>query len=240
MLPRIMQKMATDTLREALHSEALVHAYGIEGDVLVNTERVRSLLETEQGLVLRNNPDAHFLSYNNMGVDDVRALVGSALLKPFSGSHAFFIISAISLTREAQNALLKLFEEPTEGTHFFLITPSFKNLLPTLQSRLFLLREASSVAPRSGGEAFLHADPKERLTFLTSLIEKKDKEGALRFLNDLEVYFHHLLEKPENISEDVTRALHDIEMVRTYLSDRAPSLKMLLEYLALSLPKIHE
>jgi DNA polymerase-3 subunit delta' len=42
---------------------------------------------------------------------------------------------------EAQNKLLKILEEPPNGNHFVLITPSKAGLLPTVRSRLPILRQ---------------------------------------------------------------------------------------------------
>ena len=58
-----------------------------------------------------------------------------------------FIIETGFFTREAQNSLLKVFEEePTEGTHFFVFTPSAETLLPTLRSRMVILHQKRKVS----------------------------------------------------------------------------------------------
>ena len=234
-----MQKLVNN-LHGALSSKVLLHAYGIEGDVVLNTQKLRSLLETERGIVTTGNPDVHFLSFERMGVLQVRTLIENALLKSFSNTHTFFIISTTFVTREAQNALLKLFEDPTPGAHFFLLIPAFENLLPTLRSRLFLIRESSFLKPDSESAQFLASSLHERLTMVSGYINEKDKNGTMHFLNNLETCLHKVLIEDKMQNTNIVQALHDIEIVRGYINDRAPSLKMLLEYVALSLPQLSE
>ena len=57
---------------------------------------------------------------NHLELTKRRALKDAQTRGAFGGSRKIFIIGANSFTREAQNALLKTFEEPTAGTHFFL------------------------------------------------------------------------------------------------------------------------
>ena len=65
----------------------------------------------------------------------------------------------------------------------------------------------------------------------------KDEEGARErvrgFLDGLET----ILQKDIR-SKDIREGLEDIAKVRSYAGDRSPSLKMLLEHLALSLPTL--
>jgi DNA polymerase III delta subunit-like protein len=71
-------------------------------------------------------------------VDATREMLKTAQVSPFEARGQVFVIaSAESLTGEAANALLKNLEEPhvTSPRHFFLLTPSRLDLLPTLRSR---------------------------------------------------------------------------------------------------------
>jgi DNA polymerase-3 subunit delta' len=71
-------------------------------------------------------------------VDAVKELLRGAQVSPFeAGAQVFVVASAETLSPEAANALLKSLEEPhlTAPRHFFLLTPSQFDLLPTLRSR---------------------------------------------------------------------------------------------------------
>ena len=71
-----------------------------------------------------------------MGIEDVRNIQKSILLKPFRGNAKAVVIQAYeNITQEAQNALLKVLEEPPANT-IIIISVSRKELvLPTIISR---------------------------------------------------------------------------------------------------------
>ena len=52
----------------------------------------------------------------------------------------YIIIAAIEFTSVAQNSLLKLLEEPPKNIEFIVISPTKSNLLPTVRSRLPILK----------------------------------------------------------------------------------------------------
>ena len=60
-------------------------------------------------------------SFERFGIDESRELIALSSLKNFN--EAVFLIGAASITSEAQQALLKLFEEPQKGTTFVLLVP---------------------------------------------------------------------------------------------------------------------
>jgi hypothetical protein len=62
--------------------------------------------------------------------------------------------------------------------------------------------------------------------------EDGTKERVRDFLNGLEHELHKRIAKEASARE----ALEDIAKVRSYVNDRSPSLKMLLEHLAVSIP----
>ena len=69
-------------------------------------------------------------------ISDVRELIRRSTLKPNDGEKQVFIVrSADKLRADAQNALLKLFEEPPESVTLFLLAESRSSLLPTVLSR---------------------------------------------------------------------------------------------------------
>lgn len=72
-----------------------------------------------------------------IGVDVVREqLVKAAYVRPFSSARKVFVVeNAELLTPEAQNALLKILEEPPEYAIFLLLADAQKHLLETVLSR---------------------------------------------------------------------------------------------------------
>lgn len=72
-----------------------------------------------------------------IGVDAVRILRENIYIRPNDLDYKFYIIGhADRMTVSAQNALLKILEEPPEGAVFFLLCESRTALLPTVLSRV--------------------------------------------------------------------------------------------------------
>ncbi len=84
-------------------------------------------------------------------IDRIRALEAELASKPLSGRRAVVIRRADTMTREAQNALLKSVEEPV-GHTFFIVTAQGA-MLPTLRSRLMELRCAGGEAQSAARDA---------------------------------------------------------------------------------------
>lgn len=85
------------------------------------------------------NPDIIYINTKDkksIGVDRIREISKDVCIKPFESENKVYIIEdAAALTDEAQNAMLKILEEPPEYAVFILITPSSSALLPTVVSR---------------------------------------------------------------------------------------------------------
>lgn len=76
----------------------------------------------------------------SLGIDDVKTLQKKLAYKPLHGTQKAIIIpEAHLLTVEAQNALLKVLEEPPPHTLFLLLTPAKEIILPTIISRCKLV-----------------------------------------------------------------------------------------------------
>ena len=174
-------------------------------------------------------------AYERFGIDEAREFIALLSLKNFAD--ASFFIGASAITSEAQQALLKLLEEPQEGTTIILLLPH-GGLLPTVKSRMLAFPEAVEIAGGSAAAAknFLRLPGKDRSDVITKLLKDDDgvKDRVRDFVNALEVELVKSLQKDAKSRQ----GLEDIAMVRDYLSDRAPSMKMLLEHLALALPVI--
>lgn len=97
-----------------------------------------------------NHPDFKTLlpegKSKTIGVDQVRVIKSAAYISPHESQRkVFFIPEAQKLRTEAQNALLKVIEEPPESAYFIFTAPSRSNLLETVCSRLtiFSMQELS-------------------------------------------------------------------------------------------------
>ncbi len=72
----------------------------------------------------------------SISVEAVRDLKKDVYIKPFFADRKVYIIEkAQKMTVEAQNALLKIFEEPPQFATFILLTNGLSKILPTILSR---------------------------------------------------------------------------------------------------------
>ena len=80
-------------------------------------------------------------SAKNLNVDAVRELRASASVRPNEAARRVFILAdAQAMTPQAQNALLKVLEEPPGGAMFLLTCENRSQLLETILSRTVLIR----------------------------------------------------------------------------------------------------
>lgn len=228
------------------------HAYLIVGSDSARAGLI-STLEKNHKINAQGNPDFFNRVYETFTIDDARELKAAAGMKPVVNSDKkIFILMMNGITVEAQNALLKLLEEPPEYAHFLLIVPSAHLLLPTVKSRLSMIDDlrfttpAGGHASRSGADnsskeliesvkKFVTSSKSKRLEQAKSLMEaiskeKKTKQDAIDFINALEAVIYSNGGAKKN-----AEALKSIELARKYMNDRSPSIKILLEYVALSI-----
>lgn len=179
----------------------------------------------------RHGADAELLQSEQLMIDDVRALIERAANRPVATAHRHFIISVLQLTLEAQNALLKLFEDPPKTARFYLVVPRASVLIPTVRSRMHLVAElAHGQEDDELVETFLRSSYAERLEQIAKLHKAKDA-GALRALIEgIERRYARMTPMPNRA------VLEDILFASQYAEVRGGSPKMLLEHLALSLP----
>ena len=114
---------------------------------------------------LENHPDFTVIEAKNksktISVDQIREIKLSAYVAPHEAERkVYFIPDAQQLRVEAQNALLKLIEEPPEAARFILTVPSRSNLLETVISRSTVI-------------AMRQLEESERLEVLRNISDKK-------------------------------------------------------------------
>jgi len=174
-----------------------------------------------------DNPVSLF-SFERLGIDNARQIAVDAQLRPVSGAEQVFVLRTLFVTHEAQNALLKLFEEPPAGLSFVLVLPPAVQLLPTLLSRIGQeVAEQPDVVINQPWVDFLAATPADRLTQID--LWQKTKES--NWLQAITAGVHTI-----SYTEVPVGALPAIQLVGEQLGTRGASNKMLLEHLALILP----
>jgi DNA polymerase-3 subunit delta' len=221
-----------------LDKNNLHHAYLIEG------EREKILPEVFE--FVKGMEVAH-IDLDSFKIDDARNLKSYAIEKSFSEVKKIFIISANSFLLEAQNSLLKMFEEPIENTHFFLIVPDASALLRTFVSRFFLISPKTVFGEEmemEEVEKFIKMPLVKRIDFIKELVAKLDDDDeedrgaessrtkALKFLNSLESALQIKVSK--GLFD--TNYFHHIFKVRKFLRMPGSSPKTLMESVAIVVP----
>ncbi len=217
-------KQLIDTYKK---TGSLHHAYVLEGEANTVVEGLKDFLDKSLNIKSFGNPDVTIMMEDTFTIDNSRELKILQSWRAVTGKK-IFIIAFRFMGHEAQNALLKTLEEPTEDTHFFIITPKVDILLPTVRSRVIVIADTAGESHVLEAEAkkFIKASVVERLAQVKEMIEEKDKGKAIDFVQAIE---RILAVKPK----DNAAALAQILEVEKYLQDRSSSVKLLLEHLAL-------
>ncbi len=231
----------------------LHHAHLIEGEADALAPVLAAAIERHMGIPARGNPDFTTLFYETFGIDEGRELKERQSRAGFgaedsvkdSPSRKIFIVCANAFTHEAQNSLLKTFEEPTEGTYFFIILPRLDAIIPTLKSRVILIDGRRTSVKEDDtkvlAEEFLDSFLEQRFTMAKKLTETKkdepiDREKIRRILDHIERILYtrtagiSLGNETSKLSSSIFRYIFQ---AKTYLADRGSSPKMLLENLAM-------
>ncbi len=209
------------------------HAYILAGE-RINSEKVLLDFLILRDFIKNANQDPIRFDFESISIEDVRDLKMHHNEKSSDGSKRVFLINALSINHEAQNALLKILEEPGEDTFFFFILPRVNSLHPTLLSRVQVI-SLENFLPEDN---FFTKPVKDRLDFVADLIKKhKDDETsgnlrnvAVQILNNYELSIKN---KKKLISRDESWKLKEVIKMRQYLSTPGASVKMILEHLAL-------
>lgn len=227
----------TNELAAIFSGTDLHHAYFIEGNAASVVPELFGLIESKLGIALVGNPDFWHLRLDVLTIDDARRLRERQADMAFgAAAKKIFIIETASITVEAQNALLKIFEEPTRDTHFFLMMPSRWLILPTVRSRLYSINRATEeiddTPEIASAMKFLAAASAERLRLIAPILEEKNKSAAIALVNGLIARVYQSTMPKKNL------VLEELLCLRGYLDDRAASPKLILEHLALVVPPL--
>jgi DNA polymerase III delta prime subunit len=178
-----------------------------------------------------NYQDISYIEVTSFGIDDVRSLTTTAYSTPTAGTKKLMVVIARDITVEAEQALLKILEEPPQTTVFLFVLPNSVYLLPTLLSRFFKL---TLIKPEVGGEDvlsdFLKMDVATRIATIAKRIDSKDQDWVSGIKSGL---LNYLDENSKNLAS--SGKLEPLMFVADFLMTRGASNKQLLEELALTL-----
>lgn len=240
------------SIKEHFNKNNPHHAYLMEGEKGEIMPEILAFLEDLEINIL-GNPDFFNISLDSFKIEDARNLKSLAMEKSFSveggskNAKKVFIISVNSFLLEAQNTLLKIFEEPKEDILFFLIVPDASALLGTLVSRFYLIKNKTAQNETKETERFIAMSARDRIEYLKELlIMPEDEEDtvaldsarskAIRFLNTLERSLHQRIFENELDFQVKVNFFEQIFKTREFLRQPGSSTKSLLEAVALFVP----
>ncbi|XKT74931.1 MAG: hypothetical protein ACJKSS_02080 [Patescibacteria group bacterium UBA2103] len=164
-------------------------------------------------------------------VDDARDLVRAISMTPMVGEKTLTVVAAEKIDREAQNALLKVAEEPPVFAHIALMLPSEDMVLPTLLSRFVRVDSNNVKQDLSLAKEFLAGSTASRQKLTTKIVKDKDHAAAKKLIHECEVILG------KNV-EEYKEHLSDLVAFHQYIEQRGASIKFMLEHMALSLPQV--
>jgi|GEM_PF-5229848 len=210
--------MTTLTLNDLRH-----HA------LIVQTNEPRATLSIIETLLRVSfshtaHSDIVFRTYALLGIEEVRELAFLSLKKPIAGTLLRIIVRADAVTAQAQNALLKQTEEPSEATQYIFVLPTRVPILDTLRSRCaFVVLDAPTGASKTDTLRTVASD----LRTIAKIVKDKNDVAMETFLHETEVQLH----RQKKYNTPVANALI---LARSYIETQGASSKMLLEHIALS------
>lgn len=228
------------------------HAYFAAGERTAAVAAARAFAERELGESDASLDIVQF-SFELFSVEDARRLISAATMSGI-GERKIIIASMTRVFHEAQNALLKIVEEPPEGTLIVLCVPSEGVFISTLRSRLLPIPlnagalPPSVSAPESIGAQFLSASSAEREHIISKLLDqaKSDKDqvkqqarkDAIELIQGLTQAAHRRLRAAKTASarESARRLLEDLSAFTPILYERFAPLKLIFEHLLLVIP----
>lgn len=227
-------------LQKHIQKENLHHAYLLVGDIESTLNNLFLFLK-EINIKTKQNPDFHLFSFDTLKIDDAHLIKSLSENKSFDGGKKIFVISVNQFLHDAQNTLLKIFEEPKENMHFFVISKNVDSFLPTLRSRCYIINLQQNKKENPEIIQFLNSTLSNKIDFVKNLLDTDEDKGedsprtkALDFLDKLEQVLHEKILSRRNLDIDI---FHKIFTARKYIRQPGSSPKNILEAIVLNLPE---
>jgi DNA polymerase III delta prime subunit len=204
MFSTIGHQKQKDFLQQLLETKRYSHAYLFTGPSEIGkrtlaVEFAARLLEIDplKDLKQIQHPDLIQVDASSLAIADMRELLATLSLAPFSAEQKIVIIDNFEqASANVSNALLKTIEEPNPTTMIILIAENYKALLPTVISRTQRVHFA----------ALSDAEMKTAVPDAKNVHELNGRIGrALRMANDAEYaeQFHTALAQLSEIKRTV-------------------------------------
>lgn len=179
----------------------------------------------------------------SLGIGDIKRIQKKVFLKPMQSKYKAVIINeAELLTTEAQNALLKMLEEPPSHTIIVLLTANLESLLPTIHSRCKIILPQvaaenmsveNSEVQRKQLQQVLEGGVGESLNHAEVLAKKKD-EAIIWIEKSILILREEMLKQSET-QTNYPALIRKLQQTHTNLKKTNANPRLQLETLFLSL-----
>lgn len=177
---------------------------------------------------LSGDQDVFILEQPTFSIDEARQVHDMAYRRPLARSEKYFFLLLGSINTDAQQALLKVFEEPPADTRFFIFVPTADILLPTVRSRMQPVTPSALATSEDTVSGFINGTPGERQKIVDPIIKSKDRQQAAAFVSALE---RELAGEVGTLDTHKRALLDEVLFVQRYSRDTSASIKLLLEHL---------
>lgn len=203
-----------------------------------NTEKLK---DEAQNICKENNIskfDVEIISAEkSVGIDDIKTLQRNLFLAPVGGRKKAAVLEAFyGMTIQAQNAFLKILEEPPESTIIMTLVTSTDFILSTVLSRCRII-SLEKTRKLTQDEIYQNLkilsgvknNPSEAL--LVAQDNSQTRETALFFLENMIISVHENLDKTENAA----KILRKMQKTHTIIKTTNVSPRFALENLFLNI-----
>src|SRR6185295_6243893 len=203
------------------------------------SKKLEELLDKEKVDLL----DRTTISFEKaIGIENIRIIQEKIALKPFKGERKALIVDLFSgITQEAQNAMLKLLEEPPANTLIFLTIANKDGLLPTIISRckIIEINVKDEIFSDSQGyiDRILNSGDGEKLEIAQEF--GKDRQTAVNFTEQTLSQLDHLIKKanPKDL-KSYSKLLANLNRAYPVLKKSNVNPRFILENFLLSSPEV--
>ena len=171
----------------------------------------------------------------NIGIDQVRTIKGFLYTDPQGSTHkAVVILNAQLLTVQAQNALLKVLEEPPTYGILILTSKSYSSLLPTVMSRCKQIRLNTQIVNQTEVtfNEIISVPVGERFLYVEKLSQMEKEE----LISTFEGWVYQIRgDMLKEISYNPKLAIESIMKAKSDIENTNINGKMVLEWLFITL-----
>ncbi len=210
----------------------------------VSDEELISKIESE------NSPDIFLLTTEEkrIGIDTVRSFVSTIYLTPNELEFKMYIFDAADrMTPQAQNALLKIIEEPPQKVYIMLLCENPSSILQTVRSRVIRVNMQTFSSDeireylRQSADETAHSAPEKKLDFAVKM--SRGALGAAESLLNTENKAFDAFTKANEVISSLAKknrsvSYFDFVSLILLFADNSDKLAMLLDYLAFLLRDI--